>query len=431
MHENARSALECGSWLPLCYRPACWPNRGFAGTEEKAAASKLAGRKAATCCRTPKRLLRGPAPGWWSLALLALLLSAHASAQDAKTAAAPEVPPTVQPDVVLPRIKAMAEGVTTSNPGDLSKGLHVGEKVEEEAAANLPRNTLSVLGDLDGDGIPEIILKWAIPDVEVAADLTPLPDSRPLWGTYLLSWNGAHWDASPLLYGIEDFTFQMINLGRPTGRGFAMVARDGNPPIAYPAVFRVRNHVAELLWDAQADNSRYEPLAQGDVEFGSAAPSELVVTGRADPGLLQFDSKGHRGFTARAAYHWDGKAYIPAKTEYFANQDYTLYRFISALHLHDYPSAYALIVPEKFLNSDSPTVGALQKFIQDNWPEFLGDQVFQAVEPPPGAAQDYVFVAPQADKQYRYRPTFSSDGKFLLTGLKRTTEALPPEPPIP
>ena len=40
------------------------------------------------------------------------------------------------------------------------------------------------------------------------------------------------------------------------------------------------------------------------------------MTGRADPGFLQVEPKGHRGFQARAVYHWDGKAFIPAKTEY-------------------------------------------------------------------------------------------------------------------
>jgi hypothetical protein len=365
---------------------------------------------------------------------LSLLSATPASAQDQKPVAPPEAPTTqvVPPDLALPRINAIAQGVTKPNPEALSKALHIGEKVEG-AAANAPPNTLAVLGDLDGDGVPELIVKWAIPDVEVSADVAPIPDSRPLWGTYLLSWNGAHWNASPLLNGIDDFTAQTIGLGRTAARGLALVAMEGDPPIGYPAVFRMKNHAAELLWDAQADTSRYEPLSQGDVEFQDrgVAPAELIVTGRADPGLLQFDAKGHRGFTARAVYHWDGNAYVPAKTEYFADQDYTLYRFISALHLHDYTTAYSLTVPEKFLNSDSPTVGALHKFIQDTWPEFLADQVFQAVEPPPGSTGDYAFVAPQADKQYRYLPTFSSDGKFLLTGLKRTTEALPSEPPIP
>jgi hypothetical protein len=157
----------------------------------------------------------------------------------------------------------------------------------------------------------------------------------------------------------------------------------------------------------------------------------MIVTGRADPGLLQFERNGHRGFNARAAYRWDGKAYMPAKTEYFANRDYTLYRFVSALHLHDFRSAYALIAPGQFLSSDSPTLEAFRHFIQDTLPEFLDDHVFEAPEPPAGSPEDYVFVLPLSDKQSLYHPTFSSDGKFLLTGLKRTEEALPVESPSP
>jgi hypothetical protein len=154
----------------------------------------------------------------------------------------------------------------------------------------------------------------------------------------------------------------------------------------------------------------------------------MIVTGRADPGLLQVAARGQRGFQARAVYHWDGKAFIPAKTEYSVNQDYTVYRFISALHLHDYRSAYALVVPAKFLAADSPTLDAFRQLIQDNWPEFLQDQVFEAPEPSAGAPDEHVFVLTKPDRRYVYHPVFSNDGKFLLIGLTRTQEALPAEP---
>jgi hypothetical protein len=49
-------ALECGSLLPLWLEPACW--RGIVPSAE-IPASKLAERKAAASCRTPK--LRMPA----------------------------------------------------------------------------------------------------------------------------------------------------------------------------------------------------------------------------------------------------------------------------------------------------------------------------------------------------------------------------------
>ena len=49
-------AMECGSLLPLWLEPACW--RGIVPSAE-ILASKLAGRKEAASCRTPK--LRMPA----------------------------------------------------------------------------------------------------------------------------------------------------------------------------------------------------------------------------------------------------------------------------------------------------------------------------------------------------------------------------------
>ena len=217
----------------------------------------------------------------------------------------------------------------------------------------------------------------------------------------------------------------MINLGPPVGRGLAVIVLEGDPPIAYPVIFQVKDHAAKLLWDAQADDSRYQPLLQGRVSFQDKAdaPAEMIVMGRADPGLLQVDRRGRRGFQARAVYHWDGKVFIPAKTEYSADQDYTVYRFLSALHLHDYRSAYALVVPAKFLNTDSPTLDAFRNFIQDNWPEFLQDEVFEAPELPAGSPDEHLFVLRKPDKHYVYHPVFSNDGKFLLTGLTRTQEA--------
>jgi hypothetical protein len=300
----------------------------------------------------------------------------------------------------------------------------------EGIATGAPPNTLASVGDLDGDGVPEMLLKWAIPDILVGAEVAPAPGSRPLWSLYLLSWDGARWKASRLVTGVEDFTPILVNLGPPVGRGLAVVIHEGDSQIAYPDIFQVKDHAATLLWDAQADDSRYQPLLQGRVIFPGPAdsPAEMIAMGRADPGLLQVDRRGRRGFQARAVYHWSGTAFIPVKTEYSADQDYTVYRFISALHLHDYAAAYALVVPAKFLKADSPTLEAFRHFIQDNWPEFLQDGVFEAPEPPAGAPDDHLFVLPKPDERFVYHPVFSSDGKFLLTGLTRTREALPAEP---
>jgi hypothetical protein len=329
-----------------------------------------------------------------------------------------ELPPTRIPpaqthqDAVLSQVAAVAQSVRTPDVGALRKALHIGEQ-QEGAAAGVPPGTLTALGDMDGDGVPEMILKWAIPDVEVTPESMPAPDSHPLWGVYLLCWDGTGWKASRLASGVEDATVLAINLGKSAGRGIAVVTLGGNPVVAYPSVFQVKDHAVLLLWDGQADESRYEPLVQGRLDFQERgdAPAEMVVTGHADPGLLKFDPSGQRGFTARA--------------------DYTLYRFISALHLHDYRSAYSLVAPAQFLNSDSPTLDAFRQLIQDSWPEFLGDHVFEAVEPNPGSPGESLFALTLPDKQYVYRPIFSRDGKFLLTNLKRTQEAPPPEPPSP
>jgi hypothetical protein len=368
----------------------------------------------------------------WVLALFLCLtvLGVTASAQEeGQEPAPPETLSTLAlPDAHLPQIAAAIQGVTTPDVSALAKALHIGGRVEG-TAPGAPINTLAAVGDLDGDGVPELLFKWAIPEAVVEAGAAPVPDSQPFWGVYLLSWDGAHWKASHLVTGVEDFVPILINLGPPLGRCMAVVIQEGDAQVAYPAVFQFKDHAATLLWDAQADNSRYEPLLQGQVSFQdrAGASAEMIVTGRADPGLLQVDPRGQRGFRERAVYHWDGKAFIPAKPEYSTNQDYTIYRFISALHLHDYRSAYALIVPTKFLNADSPTLDMFRQFIQDHWPEFLQDEVFQAPEGPEGAPDKHVFALHKPDKRYVYHPVFSGDGKFLLTGLTRTQEAAEPE----
>ena len=377
---------------------------------------------------------RSGRPLWlvaWALPALILMWQTRAAAQEegeepppAETAAS-----RTTPDAFLPQITSALQGVRTPDTAALAKALHVRENLEASGPGT-PYNTITKIGDLDGDGVPEMLLKWAIPDVDAGGQVAPLRDSLPLWNAYLLSWDGAHWKASRLLSEVEDLTPVPISLGPALGRGLALVVREGRAQVAYPVVFQVRDHAATLLWDAQADESRYEPLLQGRVDFQEqkGAPAEMIVTGRANPGFLQVAPEGNRGFAVRTVYRWDGKAYTPVKTEYSANQDYTIYRFISALHLHDYRTAYALIVPSEFVRSDSPTLDAFRYFIQDNWPEFLQDEVFEAPEAPAGAADEHGFVLSKPEKRYIYHPVFSRDGKFLLTGLTRVQEAPPAEP---
>jgi hypothetical protein len=324
----------------------------------------------------------------WRLALPACLLmvAPSASAQQEEG----QEPPLVEaraaqevPDALLQKITAAVQGVTTTDTVALSKALHIGER-SQTTAPGAPPNTLAPLGDLDGDGVPEMLLKWAIPDVLVGAEPAPASDSSPLWGVYLLSWDGGRWKVSRLLFSVEDFSSTIINLGPLTRRGMAVVVKDGDAHIPYPMMFQVKDHMATLLWDGRADDSRYEPLLQGRVEFidHPDAPAEMIVTGRGDPGLLQVEPKGHRGFNARAVYHWDGKTFVPVKTVYSPNEDYTVYRFISALHLHDYRSAYGLVAPEKFLNADSPTLDAFRQFIENNWRSFSTTECLRRLNRP-------------------------------------------------
>jgi hypothetical protein len=88
--------------------------------------------------------------------------------------------------------------------------------------------------------------------------------------------------------------------------------------------------------------------------------------------------------------------------------------------MHDFRSAYTLIDPGKFLKTDAPRLENFRQMIEENWREFLDNQVFQAREAQDGSPDALAFELP--DKHYVYRPTLSNDGKFLLTGLERKVE---------
>src|SRR5208283_2157496 len=204
------------------------------------------------------------------LALLAsfLILAAPTFAQDKDLEPPLEVtkPLTPPPDSLLPQIVAALQGMNTPDMATLSKALHV-DKRPQGAAPGVPSNTLAPVGDLDGDGVPEMLLQCTIPDVIAGADVEPAPDSKPLWSVYLLSWDGAHWQASRLVTGVEDFNPILINLGPPARRGLAVVLHDGGSEVLHPAVFQLKDHLATMLWDAAADDSRFAPLLQGQVTF--------------------------------------------------------------------------------------------------------------------------------------------------------------------
>ncbi len=323
---------------------------------------------------------------------------------------------------MLAGIRAVLENVSDPDLGALGQAFNTTVKKPDEASSESSGVELTELGDLDGDGIPEIALKAPAAEAsqEDAQAQAPSASSR---GLYLLSWDGTHWKVSTLASPADNFQFKVVRLGKSMGRAIAVVNVVGEGAVPYPAIFQVREHEAAVLWDSQTGDNRYNALAHGQIEFQDDVKldqTDMIVTGRADPGLLQFEPDGHRGFSARCVYHWDGEAYVPARVEYSPGPDNSLYRFIAALHLRDFRSAYALVDPGKFLQSDAPSLEQFRHMIETNWPELLDDQVFQAREANASSPDALAFELP--DKHYVYRPTLSNDGKFLLTGLERKVE---------
>jgi len=278
--------------------------------------------------------------------------------------------------------------------------------------------TLTALPDLDGDGSAEVVLEWtrlSAADSPAGTDT----DSRS-WVLLLLAWDGTRWRASKMLAGDEDYALAILPQRLSNALGVAVVLTERERQVPYPVIFRVEKHAAALAWDGRSDDSRYQGYAGGKVEFrkGGASGPEMAVTGKADPGVISFPPENPRGFEATALYRWEDGAFVPVKTEYTSNPDYTLYRFISALHLRDFRSAYALLDPRRFLKTDSPTLDLFRQQMEDSWPEFLDDQVFEARTGASGSA-DYAFELNSEDKHVLYLPHFSDDERHLLVGLEK------------
>ena len=327
-----------------------------------------------------------------------------------------------QSDEILARIRAALQSVSSPDLGALGQAFNTTVKKQDGASSDASPVQLIELGDLHGGGVPEMAL--TVLGSEPSQEDAPVqPPPAPWRGLYLLSWDGTRWRASSLSTSGEDFQFHVVRLGKSTGRCIAVVNVMGEDALPFPTIFQVREHQAALLWDSQGGESRYNALAHGRIEFVDNAKLEqtdMILTGRADPGLLEFEPDGHRGFKARCAYRWDGEAFVPGRTEYSPGPDNSLYRFIAALHLHDFRSAYALTDPVKFLKTDAPSLEQFRQIVEAHWPEFLDDQVFHAREAKAGSADDFAFELPS--KHYIYLPTLSDDGKFLLIGLERKVE---------
>jgi len=321
-------------------------------------------------------------------------------------------------------IQAALANLSSPDLGALGRAFDTTVRKADDAPASdgSPSVELIELGDLDGDGVPEVALQVGAGE---ASQQDAQTDAAPAsWqGLFLLSWDGARWKASALAAAGRGSQFTIVRLGKSLGLALAVVNVVGEEAFPYPVIYRLEEHKAVLLWDSQAGDNRYNALDHGHVEFQDDPKAEqtvMIATGRADPGLLEFQPGGRRGFSARCEYQWDGEGYVPGRTEYSPGPDNNLYHFIAALHLRDFRSAYALIDPGKFLQTDAPSLEKFRRLIETRWPEFLDDQIFEAREAKAGSRDELAFELP--DKHYVYRPTLSDDGKFLLRRLERSTE---------
>jgi hypothetical protein len=282
-------------------------------------------------------------------------------------------------------------------------------------------NSLEDLGDLDGGGVSEFVFRQMRNARKLAPNETSLKEPSS-WELFLLSWDGAKWRASFITEGYESFDLMVVSSLIGGSHAIALVIYSGASEIPYPAIYKMKNHAAALVWDGRAEESEYQGYAHGKIEFlnpqAGGAP-QMMVSGRADPGLLHFPIDSRRGFDVQTIYVWAGAAYVPKKTEYSANEDHTLYQFISALHLHDFRSAYALIDARKFLKTDVPSLEIFRKLVEGSWPEFLDDQIFEASKPGSSGANGFEFELTEGDKHYVYLPSFEIDSKHLLRGLER------------
>lgn len=279
---------------------------------------------------------------------------------------------------------------------------------------------MEVVGDLDGDGVPELALKGKA-TLQARGESVPFAEAL-----YFLSWDGQAWRVSDLGSFDGAFTLEALPGMDPADRLIAVIVFQDATLMPYPIIYRYRAHTASLAWDSRLESSSYTGYDYGSVRFkgvGEGSAPEMMVSGRADPGLLVFprvpDANG-RGFRVASLYFWRHNAYVPLRTEYEPCEDYTEYRFIRALHLRDFHSAYSLVEPRKFLKTSKPSLEFFRKRVQEQWPEFLDDRIFRVPLHPKGKPGGHLFaLTVKEGDTYLYHPTFTPGPKYLLTGLER------------
>jgi hypothetical protein len=293
----------------------------------------------------------------------------------------------------------------------------IGQQAFEDS--DIGMEAVSGLGD---GGAPNVAVKWR-PE-EQGQNAGEGGESK----LYLLSWNGEGWQASYLMPAAEALTLQALPVAGDTEHLFAVVIYRGTTAVPYPVIFRLQDHQVSLVWDGRADSSSYTGYHYGSIEFrktGEGNVPVMVVAGQADPGLLMFPASQEqtgRGFQVAAAYVWKNGAYIPFRKGYTQNRDYVLYSFIAALHLHDYKKAYSFIDPGQFLKTKKPSLKLFRERVQNAWPEFIDDRVFEVPLParPEIEPESHLFILRLGGGRMNgYRPTFTSGPTYRLTGLQR------------
>jgi hypothetical protein len=345
--------------------------------------------------------------------------TSRARTDEQTTPPSPQEVAAAREDSDLAQVQAELKAVHQPDAQAVAKALGI----ELAANANDPpdstTSSLQDLGDLDGGGVPEFAFKQVPSAKDGAGDGA---NELPAWQLILLAWDGAQWRASRIKVGFESYELKVPSSLIPGSRQVALVEYSGAKAIPYPSIYRIKDHVAVLLWDGRSDDSLYQGFVQGRIEFRNSdegATPVLIASGRADPGLLHFPRNSPRGFDVQTVYDWDGHGFVPKRTQYQENEDYRIYKFISALHLHDYRSAYALIDPAKFLEADAPTLDMFHKKIEASWPEFQDDQIFEIPAEMTSSSGNFGFELDVEDKHYDYIPSFGPGPKFLLTGLQR------------
>jgi hypothetical protein len=296
----------------------------------------------------------------------------------------------------------------------LSSG-QVGQQAFEDSSVGI-----EAISGLGHGGISAVAVKWEPSDHGQSAKDEPK--------LYMLSWDGVGWQASYLMEAADALTLEVLPAEENTAPLFAVVIYRGTTAVPYPVIFRLQDHHASLVWDGRSDSTSYTGYTFGSIQFEKAGESNapvMIAAGQADPGLLMFPASQEqtgRGFQVATAYVWKNDGYVPLRTEYTHNQDYVLYSFIAALHLHDFKTAYSLVDPAQFLNTKKPTLELFRETVRNEWPEFIDDRIFEVpvAARPEIDPEDHVFILRLGDGRMNgYRPTFTAGPEYRLTGLER------------